>query len=90
MREHVAIIERQIGKTPEEFIFPACPDVLWYVWDMFLDLCKSRTNTGYGALPLSYAEIQCWSQLTRCDVTPQEVAMLRSLDSLFMQGHAKG
>jgi len=53
------------------------PEELGYIWAWFLEL---RT-----AEPLAYSEIASWAALTRTNVLPWEVRLLRSLDRLFQR-----
>ncbi|WP_211440921.1 phage tail assembly chaperone [Collimonas humicola] len=89
LRQHIAIVAKQSGKIPEEYVFPDCPEQLRYLWQLFIDFCESRCNTGYGILPLQYAEIEAWSRLMRCPLTPWEVSVIKRIDGAFMQAQMK-
>lgn len=49
----------------------------------FLEMSIARGGTGYGALPISFLEIEAWSRL-RGALEPWEVDLIRKLDRVWM------
>ena len=84
LRQHLEIVCRQTGKIPEEYVFPDCPEQLAYLWQLFLQLSRTRGNTGYGLLPLSLVEIEAWTRLMCCPILPWELQAMLLLDSAYM------
>lgn len=73
----------QLGVLPERLKeAPELPHTLAYVWDWFLDLNSSRQHTMEGEAPISYLEIDAWIRVTRVEVSPWEVALIRRLDKV--------
>jgi hypothetical protein len=90
LRQHLEVVVKQTGKIPEEYDFPDCPDALMYLWSMFGELCGSRSNTGYGMLPLQFAEIEAWTRLSHCPLLPWELRTIKMLDSALLASQVKG
>lgn len=49
------------------------------LWDAFVDLNATRGG-GFGPGPISYAEIEAWSRVTRHPVSAWDVAVIRRCD----------
>lgn len=65
---------------------PAGGDLLWR-W--FCDLSAARSYHAYGPNPISYAEIEAYFYLMRWSVQPHHVAILRAMDSVFLEHDLK-
>ena len=55
---------------------------------MFRDLSATRGGTGYGPLPISFAEIEAWSRLGGT-LEPWEIDLIRELDRVWMADAAR-
>ena len=55
-----------------------------YIGGWFGELAAARPSSGFGASPISYAEIRAWAELTGRRPLPLEVALLRRLDACFL------
>lgn len=67
-----------MGRKPEQLANqPKLPELFKYIWIWFLELHSKEA--------LSYVEIESWSRLTNISLLPQEVEVLRKLDSLYWQ-----
>lgn len=60
-----------------------------YLLLWFADLSAARGSNGFSADPISYAEMQAWSELSGIRPTPFEVECLRELDVAFLNSMAK-
>lgn len=49
----------------------------------------ARSGNGFGANLLSYTEIEAWARLTHRIVNAWEVAVLKTLDVLYLNSQAK-
>jgi hypothetical protein len=58
------------------------PDAMVYLWIWFCELDAGRGGNGFGLNPLSYSEIQAWTQLKRVDLAPWEVEAIKRIDSV--------
>ena len=45
---------------------------------------SNRRGGGLGASPISWADIDGYSRLTGCNLTPWEVEVIEELDSVFL------
>ena len=61
-----------------------CPKELEHVWIWFLELTAARGSNGFGPNPISYAELQAWSLLTKQNPTPWEISLLKRLDKHYL------
>jgi hypothetical protein len=51
----------------------------------FCELSQTRSSNGFGANPISFAEIEAWARMTRSMPTPREVLLLRRLDAVALR-----
>lgn len=58
------------------------PSVM-YLWHYFLQLSSSR-QSGMAVSPLSYFEIESWQRLSRIEISPFELTVIKALDSAFI------
>lgn len=63
---------------------PETPAALEHVWAWFWELSQARTQSANGPNPISYSEIKNWSELTRTEIRPIEIEVIRRLDSTYM------
>jgi hypothetical protein len=74
-----------LGKAPpkqlEEIELPYC---VTYLWGWFCELSGGRDYGEAGPKPLSYREIQSWSELTKTDPTAWEVQAIKAIDRVFI------
>lgn len=56
---------------------------------MFLDLDQTRASSGFGSNPISFTEIANYCLLQGIEITPEEVDVIRTLDSQSMSYMAK-
>jgi hypothetical protein len=80
---------RATGKVPEEFSPIPAPESIIHIWYWFQQLSRTRSSNGFGQDPISYNEINAWSQLTGVDPEPIEVQAIMVIDSVFMSMQAK-
>ncbi len=84
-REHLAAAARlgattaaaKLAEVPD-----APPDVLAYLWGWYVELAMTRSAGFAGADPLTYREIEAWSQLTDRRPRPHEVQALMTMDAV--------
>jgi len=86
LRDHLKSEERQTRRFNPR-LHQSCPKSGQYVWDWFRELSAARQPGPAGPAPLSFSEIDAWSRLRAHDVTSREVAIIRALDSLFLEIH---
>lgn len=51
-----------------------------HVWRWFLEISRRRSGGGFGANPISYAEVEAWVRLTCTMPSALEVEWLMDLD----------
>jgi hypothetical protein len=79
LRHHLSTVER-VYRRRDERLHVEPPAALGYLWEWFIELSSSRQ----GLVALSYSEIRAWSVLTGRRVGPEEVAILKRMDNLFL------
>jgi hypothetical protein len=55
-----------------------------YLWEWFCQLSNSRSYAEFGALPITYAEIKAWAELTHSEPTAWDVNVIKQIDSVFI------
>lgn len=64
------------------------PEAGRLVWRWFLDLCHSRTGSGFGPNPITYAEIEAYARLNRWPMDSHHIEILKELDRAWLE-HAR-
>ncbi|MCB2186481.1 MAG: hypothetical protein KQJ78_08695 [Deltaproteobacteria bacterium] len=80
MRSHL----EQRGLPDERLAGPHIPPAGRQAWEWFWDLSAGRGSDGGGAAPLSYREIWAWRELTGENPRPWEIALLRTMDRVYL------
>lgn len=57
--------------------------MLDYLWRWFLDLSYDR-DIGFGIGYIKSSEYEAWSRLNRVEISPSELAVLKTLDRAFV------
>lgn len=61
------------------------PPVVSHVWEWFWALSASRQYGANGPNPISWQELDSWASRSGENPTPEEVKMLRAMDSAWIQ-----
>lgn len=61
--------------------YRALPAAAEHVWRWFQELDGARTDNGYGANPIGFADLSAWSNVTGRQPREWEVAALRAMDA---------
>jgi hypothetical protein len=83
LRKHVAVLARQ-GIDVSEYAAPPLPLPMWQVWRWFLELGQGRSGNGMGPNPISWTELQAWTQLRNTRFGQFELSCIRDLDALYL------
>jgi len=87
MAAHLKSLERQTGRV-FQVSADEVPDVPWpvaHVWEWFVaELSPRRSSSGFGANPLSFADIEAWARLTGRRPTSFEARLLMQLDDAMV------
>lgn len=59
-----------------------------WIIDQFWELHRSRGNSGWGPLAISWAEIQAYTALTGLTLSPWVIDQIRNLDRLYLSAFA--
>jgi len=78
-------VERQSGRTPLALQGPDFPELLEYVWTVFLLLNNTRGQGFSGPLPISYQEIDAWQRMTKNTLLPWEIEAIKRLDAVYLK-----
>ena len=54
------------------------------LWNIFLRISGRRGSSGFGILPLAWADIDAFSRLTQTPLEPWEVRILEELDDAYL------
>ena len=72
------------GHTPQELIPIEVSDIIMYLWEWFLQLNAARPSNGMAISSIPYSEIQAWSTLMNITISPFEISVIKTLDSIFI------
>lgn len=67
-----------MGRKPQQLVDfdNASEPEMEYLWEYYLDLQSSATG------PLTFSELQAWSVVTRINVEPWEIDVIRTIDRI--------
>lgn len=88
LREHLEVIERTSGQTPEQLAPQPFPHELSHIWEWFQVMSSMRQNAGFGVSRLS-SEIVDWQKLEGIRLNPYELEVIRRIDSIFVTHHTE-
>jgi hypothetical protein len=77
----VVITEKTFADVPKRVI---CPFEIEHVWKWFLELDRTRIQSGFGVNPITHTEITHWANGMEIKVTPFERKALRAVDEAYM------
>ena len=77
---------RTIPRSDRE---PICPQSIYYLYQIFLDLNLSRSGSGFGVNPISYTEMNSYLHLTGQRLLPWEVRILKYIDMIYLVAENK-
>lgn len=55
-----------------------------HLLEWFFALDAARSSNGMGANPIGYGELDAWSRLTGAEPSPQEVVILKRMDTAYL------
>ena len=83
MRQQLEAVERITKKKPKELIdLIALPETMREYWQWFLDLNATRPQGMGGVSSIQYLEMTAYFNLNSIEVEPQEVQIIKMLDSV--------
>jgi hypothetical protein len=89
LNDHLKSLWRQTGRKPDQLERVEFPPLMRAVWSHFLELNNARTSNGFGANPLTYAEIYAWNNLTGANVSADDVRIIKQLDNVYLHYQAQ-
>ena len=84
-REHLEMVERQTGKTPQGLEGTQFPTLVSHIWSAFVALSRSRSVGFSGPNPISYQDIKAWLELTNQTLSSRDVESIMKLDIIFLR-----
>ena len=85
MRDQLEAVWKQTGSIPDQLNMQL-PVLFVDVWYCFLELHSTRGSNGFGLNPISYSEIKAWSELTGRNPEPEDVRLIKMLDTVALNG----
>ena len=83
MRQQLEAVERITKKKPKELLdLIALPETMREYWQWFLDLNATRPQGMGGVSSIQYLEMTAYFNLNSIEVEPQEVQIIKMLDSV--------
>lgn len=69
----------QIEESPE------IPFYLEHIWQWFWQIHRGRTYGMSGPNPLTWTDIESWSNILQTEVRPIEVEIIKEIDSVYLE-----
>ncbi len=60
-----------------------------YLWDIFTRLHNRRSSGGFGVSPITWPDIDAFTRLTRCALSPWEIEVIEDCDAAFLAAVSK-
>lgn len=93
-RQHLQVKAKHSAIAAKQLVDPEIPPGCAHVWKYFCELNEVRGGaagtSGWIPSPIGFAEIDAWSRLTQRRLSPSEIAMLRSIDRLWLTPEDEG
>lgn len=67
---------------------PPLPEAGTDLWNIFCDLCASRTYHASGPNPIAFGEMQAWAQMHRWPLERRHVEVIRAMDRAWIEANA--
>lgn len=65
---------------------PEIDDLTRLYLTAFYSLSRSRSGTGYGALPIQVSEVQAWHSFVKSPLDPESLLfVVQSLDAVYLE-----
>ncbi|MHA6690600.1 phage tail assembly chaperone [Devosia sp. A449] len=84
------------ARTPErrseiegELALPPFPDALRYLWTAFIRIRRRNAGNGFGATPITWADLDAYSRLSGLHLRPWEIETIERLDDALMTSMAE-
>lgn len=85
IREQLKSVWRQTGIKPKELDnLVDLPESMVFVWKYFIELSNSRTSSGFGINPISYADMHGYFSLIGYQPEEWEINTIKKLDSIML------
>lgn len=89
LHAHLEAYERATGKVHEMLIdAPVLPSGLDRLWGDFLELHDSRGSTGFGAMRITFADMNAWQRVRGARLKAWEIDAIRKADNAWLADYA--
>ena len=78
-------VEKSTGRQHPRLSLPDFPDAAENAWNSFHEINQGRTGNGFGSNPITWPDLQSWSELTGNIIRPWEVRLIRALDRTWLK-----
>lgn len=68
---------------------PDIPEGFEDVWAWFWELHQARGHTGFGPLPLSWADMAAWAAVSGIGAAPWLIWLFRAMDRAWLDEYAR-
>lgn len=63
---------------------PPFPDALRYLWTAFVRIRRRNAGNGFGATPITWADLDAYSRLSGLRLLPWEIEIIELLDDALL------
>jgi len=73
------------GYSEDELIKSEIPELLYYVFDWFMDLRSARKSNGFALMSIEFSEIHAYFSMRNIQIEKWELDLIRALDSISLE-----
>ncbi|KRA42092.1 hypothetical protein [Devosia sp. Root635] len=76
-------LERQ-AELEAELALPTFPEAVQYLWTTFVRIRRRNAGNGFGATPITWADLDAYSRLSGMRLLPWEIEIIEQLDDAYL------
>jgi hypothetical protein len=66
---------------------PAFPEAMRYLWRAFIRIRRRNAGNGFGATPVTWADLDAYSRLSGLRLLPWEIEIIELLDDALLASY---
>lgn len=84
LRDHLNVAWEATGKKPDDLFVPPLPLGTRYLWDIFIEIRKRSSGSGFGAARISFQDMQAWQNMRHLTLNIWEQAAIEAVDDAYI------
>lgn len=75
---------KRVAALEAELALPPFPEAVRYLWRAFARIRRRNAGNGFGATPITWADLDAYSRLSGMHLKPWEIEIIEMLDDLLL------